>query len=511
MKWKPTWIVRFGAIIGSLLLLYLATRLLFLTKLPIFTDEAIYIRWSQIGAQDANWRFISLTDGKQPLFTWFMMVTLRIFNDPLIAGRMVSVFSGLGTMFFLGLLSYEVFKSKLVTLLTLLFYVLSPFSLMYDRIAIYDSLSAALATANLYLAILLVRTRRLDISLLFGLMLGAGMLNKTSGFIAVYLLPVTLLLFDFKQKNWKKEIGKWVFLACVSFILSQIVYGVLRLSPFYHMIGQKDFVFVHPFKNFYFLYPFFIGNFKGLFEWLTGYLTWPVVILAVGSLWVIRRFEKEKNHYSLFFIVLMIYCFLPLVGLAYFGKVLYPRFILFMTMPLLVLAAYSCGVLLRHFKKQWYAVFLLVFALFQSIWTNYFIITNPMYAPIPSSDRNQLLDDWPAGYGAKESVDFLKKEAEKGKIAVFTEGTFGLFPYALEIYLVENKNITIKGIWPLTEEIPAEIAQSAEQIPTYFILNQTQVIPKNWPLEFIAEYQKGTNQSVKLRLFRVIQPLAYFQ
>ncbi|MCX6792160.1 MAG: hypothetical protein NT149_03940 [Candidatus Gottesmanbacteria bacterium] len=84
-------------LVAGLAVLFFVTRLTNLTKLPIFTDEAIYIRWSQIGSRDPNWRFISLVDGKQPLFTWIMMVFLRFIRDPLVAGRLVSVLAGFFT------------------------------------------------------------------------------------------------------------------------------------------------------------------------------------------------------------------------------------------------------------------------------------------------------------------------------------------------------------------------------------------------------------------------------
>src|SRR3990167_10892944 len=85
---------------GFILLIayYLFTRLTNLLDIPIFTDEAIYIRWAQIGSRDANWRFIPLTDGKQPLFVWAMMISIRLFQDPLYAGRIVSVLSGLASL-----------------------------------------------------------------------------------------------------------------------------------------------------------------------------------------------------------------------------------------------------------------------------------------------------------------------------------------------------------------------------------------------------------------------------
>ena len=76
-----------------LALLTFISRIFNLLKVPIFTDEAIYIRWAQIGLADPAHRYISLTDGKQPLFTWLMYPFLMIFNDPLYAGRFVSVAS----------------------------------------------------------------------------------------------------------------------------------------------------------------------------------------------------------------------------------------------------------------------------------------------------------------------------------------------------------------------------------------------------------------------------------
>src|SRR6266480_1947423 len=74
--------------------LFFFTRFYNLLGLPIFTDEAIYVRWAQIAKNDATWRFISLTDGKQPMFVWIAMVLMKFIHDPLLAGRLVSVIAG---------------------------------------------------------------------------------------------------------------------------------------------------------------------------------------------------------------------------------------------------------------------------------------------------------------------------------------------------------------------------------------------------------------------------------
>src|SRR3990167_1055964 len=75
------------------------TRLINLNKFPIFTDEGIYIRWAKVAWHDATWRFISLTDGRQPLHTWGMIPLFKLFPDNLLlAGRLFSVITGLAAL-----------------------------------------------------------------------------------------------------------------------------------------------------------------------------------------------------------------------------------------------------------------------------------------------------------------------------------------------------------------------------------------------------------------------------
>jgi 4-amino-4-deoxy-L-arabinose transferase-like glycosyltransferase len=428
-------------LIAGLVALFLATRLINLTKLPMFTDEAIYIRWSQIGSRDANWRFISLVDGKQPLFTWIMMVFLRFFRDPLVAGRLVSVMAGFFTAIGVYVTAHELFKSKKTAVIASLLYILIPFGLVYDRMALYDSLTATLSIWNLYLAILLVRRVRLDVALLLGLGLGLGMLNKTSGFLSLYMLPGTLLLFNWQHDGRVRRLFRWIVFTIIAAIISQLLYSVLRLSPLYAMVGQKDAVFVYTFHE-WLMHPFnfLLGNIHGLFDWAIHYLTWPIFVaslLAGFSLWK-RPLEK---------LVLLGWWFAPFFALALDGRVLYPRFILFMIIPLMILAALTVQWVWEHFQGSVWRWVLLAILFFVSIYTDYFVIMNPLYAPIPSADAGQYIDNWPSGWGVSQVNTYLLAQSKKGKVTVYTDGTFGLLPYAIEIYLVDNPNMKIQGLY----------------------------------------------------------------
>ncbi len=173
-----------------------------------------------------------------------------------------------------------------------------------------------------------------------------------------------------------------------------------------------------------------------------------------------------------------------------------------MVLPLLPLIAQSFELIYRKLKLP---LFVVVLCLFLAPWlkTDWQLSTNPYIANIPNSDKGQYFNGWPSGGGINESVRFFKQESEKEKIFVATEGTFGSPPYALEIYLIENKNIQIKGYWPLSDRLPDEVLEKAGLMPTYFVFNETQIIPEKWPLRLIGRYQKGIGQYY-LSVYRVI-------
>lgn len=489
-------------VVVGLLLAYLVSRLLLLTALPIFTDEAIYLRWAQIGGNDPAWRFISLTDGKQPLFTWLAMISLRFFSDPLLGGRLVSVLAGIGSMIGLMVLAYELFRSGRISIIAAILYIISPFALMYDRLALYDSLSTAFAIWSCFLAIRMTRSLRFDVAMLYGVSLGLGMINKSSGFLSLYLFPLTLLVLQLPKKKPFQTIVRWVLLALLAAGISQAIYVVLRLSPFYYLIGQKDSIFVHPFSAIFTIYPSFIGNLRGLFDWFIHYLTVPIILAMVPAL-VIKG--KEWKSIGL----LLAWSLAPMFALGYFGKVLYPRYILFMVIPLLILTSITIDWLITRWKGQW-RLYVLVMAIgFFAVRASYYILFQPVYAPIPAADRGQLIDDWPSGWGVPEVNELLTKELAKGEVAVFTDGTFGLLPYAIEIYHARNTNLFIKGVWPMPKDMPEEIIEQARSKPTYIIMNQTRSNLEGWPVELIATYQKGNNPSVSLRIF-LVKPITSY-
>ena len=477
--------------------LVLITRIYNLTGIPIFTDEAIYIRWAQIGLADPVHRYISLTDGKQPLLTWLMYPLLLVFEDPLVAGRLVSVAAGVFSVIGIYLLTNTLFIRKTAIIASLL-YIFSPFALVYDKLALMDSLLATFAIWSLYLQVLQVKYLRLDISLLLGATVGLGLMTKSSAMFFLYLLPFGLLLFRLKGKDNRIRLFRWILYSVLSSIIALIMYNSLRLSPMFYIIEQKNYSFILTFSEFL-RSPFklFLPNLNGLSTFLRDYFTIPVLILALAN--VIYSIVK----FRLKILVLFAWFIVPFLALAAFGKILFPRFILFMSLPLLLISAEFISMLLDNARRKKNYIFALIaISLIFPVYNSLTLLINPVKANIPEIDRNQLFNDWPSGYGVKEVVHYIEKQATGQTVVIGTEGTFGLNPAVYEIYLKQNKNVIILGFWPVSE-VPVELLSYAKDHPTFLVFKDRQTFPPEWPLELVAKYQRGTGKTY-LYFFRVL-------
>lgn len=468
-----------------------------LTALPIFTDEAIYIRWTQIANFDPAWRFISLTDGKQPLFIWLNIISQRVFPDPLFAGRFVSVLAGVFTSLGVYFLGKELFGKK-TGLFAAFIWAIFPFALWHDRLSMMDGLLACFFAWGYYLEILLAKRLRLDIALLLGVVIGGGLLTKSSAQFLLYLLPFSLLLAKLKLKFPNKKLFHWAKLAAVVVFFALLINSVQRLSPFYYIVGLKNMTFLYSINE---IFSFgiwknilrFWGNARSLSSWLAVYSTTLLIFVLVPFLKYKKKWREK--------LLLLIYCFFPFLALSFFAKIIYPRFMLFMTIPLIILAGEGLNVILR-IKKSWLlasGVWLLFLYIF------YFdsqIVFNQVNAPLPANDRGQYIDDWPAGWGVKEVSAILAQKSSDEKIVLGTEGTFGLTPAAFEIYLKDNPNIEIKGFWPISDGIPW-LKEKALEKPTFLVLKDTQVPKPEWPVELIAKYKRGKGDNY-LGFYKVI-------
>src|SRR5258706_7350507 len=222
------------------LTLFLFLRLPGLNNIPVFVDEAIYIRWSQVMRNEPTLRFVPLQDGKQPLFMWATIPFFKIISDPLIAGRSLSIVAGLGSLLGIGLLTYLLFDNFLIAAFASLVYAVLPFTVFFDRMALVDSLLAMFGVWSLIFTVKFVKTLKLEYAMLLGFSIGAGLLTKSPATI-YYLWLILAIPFFFRfPKGFPGAFGRLILGLTAVLLISQAMYGILRLGPGFQMVGARN-------------------------------------------------------------------------------------------------------------------------------------------------------------------------------------------------------------------------------------------------------------------------------
>src|SRR5690606_35890955 len=120
----------------AIIILFFILRLTNLDKWPQFSDEGIYINWAKVAWKDASWRFISVTDGRQPLQTWATIPFLKLFSpNDLVAGRMFAVAAGFAGLIGMFSLLFYLWGKKAAYIGSLL-YIFLPYFVFYERMAL---------------------------------------------------------------------------------------------------------------------------------------------------------------------------------------------------------------------------------------------------------------------------------------------------------------------------------------------------------------------------------------
>jgi 4-amino-4-deoxy-L-arabinose transferase-like glycosyltransferase len=482
-------------LVGALLVLALfSLRFYRLTILPVFADEAIYIRWAQVMRAEETLRFLPLSDGKQPLFMWAVIPSLKLIDDPLFAGRFVSVLSGFGIMLGVAYLSYLLFKSKKAALAASLIYAVSPFSFFFDRMALVDSMLSMFGVWTFILSYLAIVKKRIDFAMMAGFCLGGAWLTKSPAIFFALMLP-TLWLFA----DWKKGFGgnisvflKSLSLSLISVLIGYGFYNILRLGPNFSVIASRNMDYVWPLSHLLTspldpLKPFVDRS----FEWIRMMGPWPIIIMWLfGYLINLKRYWKAL-------LVLTVWFLFPIVVQSEFAKVFTARYILF-SIPFLVILAGSVFTEERR-NRVWVLVFVLAFFVTQALVFDRRLLTDFEKANLPRSERSGYLEEWTAGQGIKKVADFirseyLRKPAEK--IVIGTEGYFGTLPDGLQIYLNDLAEITAIGVGLNFDKLPQPLIESRKfGNKTYFVVNKSRFNkdPSKYGLRIIAEYPKAEN------------------
>ncbi len=429
-----------------LLALCVALRVARLGALPIFVDESLYTRATQIVATGPVPGTLLVMaspsyGGNPPLFSWLAAPLTRLILDPLLATRLASAL--IGTLGMLGTWAVgRALWGPAAALLAGLFYTLCPYLLFYNRLALLDGLVATCGAWTLLFAITLSRRGRVRDAAALGLCLAAALLTKI---LAVDLLLLPLLAIATAPCGRRSRAARGAALAVALGVLPFLVvlsmpYDNTPAAFALHghlQTGGGAARLVHT-----------LQSQAGVWEtalWL--YLTPPILLLGVLGLWAARR-DRAARLVGLWAVLGS----LPIVLVP--NRLFVPRHFLYIAVPILLLAARGAlelAAVTRAYRPRraplwplWPVVVGLVVGLAAgpAVGADTAMIAAPARTPLIPADSFQYVRGWPSGYMLAPVIAYLRRQAADGPVTIVAEDANPPL-YMLRIAFYRDPRITV--------------------------------------------------------------------
>lgn len=367
------------------LISYFVTRVVLLFHFPLFTDEVYYQRLMSEGLKSGNWLF-SFADGKEPFYFWIMAIFSGFLSLGVYGARIISVLSGLGSLICIYFLSSHLFSRK-VGIISVIIYLLSPFALIYNQLGIIDGFLSFL----LCLAFLLIIKKRIFFAaFIFGLCL----ITKTISQIYFFLFITGVVIFNPTDKL-KKLLS--------FFIVGGGIYLLTSFLPGFGNIASKNATFV----SFPSLFEFINNSKMAIKDWLVVYVGFCNVILV--GLMAVNGFLK-KDIKILFLSLLIIF---PLFVESFIAKIFFPRYLLFILCPIIILQARFLELILAKTSRKILVKILIFILILQPVISFVQLEVNPENANMPEIERWQFFEGWPSGYHIEQVFKALDSGDKK--------------------------------------------------------------------------------------------------
>ncbi len=392
--------------------LYFSFRLPYLTLLPIFNDEAIYLDWGMREISVPGFLFYSLYDAKQPLLMWIFGICQKLFTDPLFAGRFVSVCSGFITM--LGI--YKVTKLAMdekAGVVASILYICVPIFSFYDRQALMESSVAAVGVWTVYYLLQFIEKQIPKYAVMVGVILGIGFFIKSSVLVFLITTIIVLTLYAVREKQGKKVIKNGGIMLG-SFI---VVNSLLFIQPlFWKTLSSNTRYSLSLSEILHFPIEKWLYNFSSNLEIAVLFLSPLVFISAIFGVFLLLRQRKEQK---LQFVLQFFTVSILLLLLTQRNPL--QRYLVSFLPPFLIMASFCLIVLMNKYKRTFLSIGLVSVVVIQAaIITGVQIISPITYFTTLSrvtnfSDKETYITGWTSGYAVMEAISFIRQQPSEAK------------------------------------------------------------------------------------------------
>jgi hypothetical protein len=116
---------------------------------------------------------------------------------------------------------------------------------------------------------------------------------------------------------------------------------------------------------------------------------------------------------------------------------------------------------------------LLLAIILPGLWFDYWLVTDPVRAPLVEIDQFQYINGEPSGYGLPEAADFLRNElSQLGSILVVYDKESAVWQAGLEVYLYDQRQHIGDLVMDFSREDPDDLVQrlsAAQNIPVFVL------------------------------------------
>ena len=444
---------------------YVATRASFIDRFPYFSDEGTFAELSWKASQSTDNLFISMTIGHPPLQSWLGLLFIKLGFNPLTALRLVSASSGAVTLVMVGLLGRRLGGAR-VGLVAAALCVLLPFFVVHNGIGIIEPLVVALMVSALYAQYEFARKPDLRVAVLLGLVLAAAWITKENTKPALVLLPLSLLCFDWSPEGRRERLRTWligVAIVAAMIVAAQLLlesssyYAQLqqtRSSAFYTVRSVHD-VLSDPFGSW--------GNSWSAFRpALVEYVSIPLLVAAAGG--AVLAWRRDPR----LVLLLLGWAVLPFLVSMCFSTFPFPRHIMYVVPPLVVLMGYGivggAQAIVQALPPRvglGVAALALLLVLLPALRLDWRVLAHPVSAKYPGKDDQQYVTGTGGGSPWPGVRDELRRRARGAQVVVLHPNAN---PERVELMLgPDSRYVFPRGDSPLAPRAQFALTDRADQ------------------------------------------------
>ena len=448
--------------IGLFLLLYFVARTLSLNALPIFLDEAVHLQWAERLYDEGR---ILRPVGSGRLLAVAAYGLALPFEDRLWAARLIASLAGAATLVVGMLLAHRLF-GRLASVVFGGLYLLSPFALVYDRLALSDGfLSACIASLMLATWSIARRPDERTPRAMAAALIALAILSKVSALLFLLTVPLGVLALARERPRAFRSAA----LACVV--------GLVLASPMLWFFARNSGeIAAQHLADAALAGSTLLATLADMRGWALAYFTPPALLAAAVS------FALLRDSRALWLAGSVV---LPFVLFALFSQPWSARYVLPTLPPLLLLIAGGIDGAVSRLKPSLRgaaALGLTLLVLVSSLSFDRDLVLDPSRAPFPEDDRRQLVTGWPAGYGVRELAARLEEEVLTGDLTAYVDtGGTRTLPTSLAVLVGRRPSIRlVEGDFG-SEAVRASMAEEAKTRRVFAIVG-----PRTRDLDFKA-------------------------